>query len=105
MNPRHLVLLVSWTCLYHEGSSIRLHVYINVYNRLYPFIHSGQTLPGRSYTDSLIAAYAMAPDSSKWDVKMLLRMVTDRRFDPNEITFPNADALLLEITSVIQQVF
>ena len=26
-------------------------------------------------------------------------------FDPNEITFPNADALLLEITSVIQQVF
>lgn len=36
MNPRHLVLLVLWTCLYHEGSSIRLYVY--VYKRVSAFI-------------------------------------------------------------------
>ena len=47
----------------------------------------------------------MASDSSKWDIKMLLRMVTDRRFNPKDVTYPNADALLSEITSVVQQVY
>ena len=75
-----------------------------MYIRVYAFLYRGEAIPGRTYSDSLISAFAMASDSSKWDIKMLLRMITNRRFNPKDVTFPNADALLAEITSIVQQV-
>jgi hypothetical protein len=80
----------------------------SVYYRLLSLIidyNRGQILDGRTYSDSLLAAFAMASDASKWDIKMLLRLITDARFDPREVTFPNADALLAEITAAVKTVY
>lgn len=67
------------------------------------YTHRGEILPNRTYSDSLLAAYAMATDAGHWDIKMLLRMISDRRFDALDVTWPNADKLLQEVTDCVRQ--
>lgn len=61
-------------------------------------------LPGTTFSDALIASYAMATDASKWDINMLLSMCNDQRFKPEDITFTSADALLESITDIVKVV-
>ena len=61
-------------------------------------------LPGNTFSDALIASYAMATDSSKWDINMLIGMCNDQRFKPEDISFTSADALLESITDVVKVV-
>ena len=68
------------------------------------YSYRGELLPNRTYSDSLRAAYAMATDAGHWDIKMLLRMISDRRFDAMDVTWPNADKLLQEVTDCVRQV-
>jgi len=67
------------------------------------YTYRGEILPNRTYSDSLLAAYAMATDAGHWDIKMLLRMISDRRFDALDVTWPNADRLLQEVTDCVRQ--
>ena len=61
-------------------------------------------LPGTTFSDALIASYAMATNASKWDINMLLSMCNDQRFKPEDITFTSADALLESITDIVKVV-
>ena len=55
-------------------------------------------LPGTTFSDALIASYAMATDASKWDINMLLSMCNDQRFRPEDVT------LLESITDIVKVV-
>ena len=74
------------------------------YHDTQKYTYRGEVLPNRTYSDSLLAAYAMASDASQWDIKMLLRMISDRRFDALDVTWPNADVLLREVSMAVRQV-
>ena len=74
------------------------------YHDTQEYTYRGEVLPNRTYSDSLLAAYAMASDASQWDIKMLLRMISDRRFDALDVTWPNADVLLREVSMAVRQV-
>ena len=54
-------------------------------------------LPGTTFSDALIASYAMATDASKWDINKLLSMCNDQRFKPEDITFHNLCRSLLQM--------
>ena len=57
--------------------------------------------PGSTFSDAILASYAMATDSSKWDINMLIRMCNDRRFQPTDVTFRSADAMLAAVSDIV----
>ena len=46
----------------------------------------------------------MATDASTWDINMLLALCNDRNFNPADVTFTSAQALLKSVSDIVKVV-